>query len=138
MNINVNEIIALLGPGRGELLWNLLLYAIFFLALIALFIMPDRNLRATLLVTAVLVAAVIVKLSLSVGPRQAPIIGRCDFGMLVLNALMFSFPLLSIGLIRTRKRTAVFVPLILGGIMGGLFFFGYWIVVQNARCPVWA
>lgn len=138
MNISVNEIIALLGPGRGELLWNLLLYTIFILALIALFIMPDKNLRATLLVTAVLLAAVIVKLSLSVGPRQAPIIGRCDFGMLVLNALMFSFPLLSLGLVRTRKRTAVFAPLILGGIVGGLFFFGYWIVVQNARCPVWA
>lgn len=138
MQITVNEILALLGPARGELLWNILLYANFFLALISLTIMPDKNLRSTLLVTAVLLCAVVVKLSLSVGPRQAPIIGKCDFGMLVLNAIMLAFPLLAAGLVRTRKRTYVFLPLILGGVAGGIFFFAYWVVVQNARCPAWA
>jgi len=138
MNINVQEIIVLLGPGSGNLVWNIMLYAIFILALISLLVMPDKNLLATLLVAGVMLVAIVAKLSLSVGFGQKPILKECEFGMLVINVAMFVFPLLAAGIIRAKKKAKVVIPLILCAIAGFLFFFMYWLLVQNVQCPTWA
>jgi hypothetical protein len=93
-----------LGPARGELLWNILLYANFIMALIALTIMPDKNLRSTLLVDGR--AAVLPSSSSSAcrwGRARRRSSGKRDSGMLAPNAIMLAFPLLAAGLVRTRQ-----------------------------------
>ncbi|KXK22901.1 MAG: hypothetical protein UZ15_CFX003000791 [Chloroflexi bacterium OLB15] len=138
MNVNVQEILVLLGPGSGDLVWNIMIYAVFFLALISLLLMPDKNLLPTLLVAGVMFAAVVAKLSLSVGFGQRPILKECEFGMLIINIVMFIFPLLAAGILRAKKKAKVVIPLILCAITGFLFFFLYWLLVQNVQCPMWA
>jgi len=129
-SIDFQQILFLLGPGSGTPIWNILLYIIFFLGLISLLLMPDKNLVPTLLMAAVLLFAVVAKLSLSVSRGQQPILRPAEFGMLVINVGMFALPLLAGGLIRARKSKAT-VPAILTGIFGGVYFFMFWFFVQR-------
>jgi hypothetical protein len=131
MQIDFRTILFLLGPSSGEPIWNILLYATFIFALIATLTMPDKNLLPTLLVAGVMVATVVAKLSLSVRAPMDPIIGPCDFGMLIINAVMLIFPLLAAGLLRAKKKAKVVIPSIFCAIFGFLFFFAYWFVVQR-------
>lgn len=105
-----------------------MLYLIFFFALITMLLMPDKNLTSTLLIGGVLLAALVAKLSISARP---PIFKKDEFGMLLLNIVMFVFPLLSAGLIRSRKKGRVIPPAILTGILGGVYFFMFWFVEQR-------
>ncbi|MFN8531062.1 MAG: hypothetical protein U0670_20865 [Anaerolineae bacterium] len=95
MNIPFNQIGQLLSLGSGpELLISFLLYIIFFLALITLFLLPDKNMIATLLIAAVLIGALIAKLSIAAARVRGvnEIIPLADIGMLAINAIMFTFP----------------------------------------------
>lgn len=136
MDIDLDVIGRLLALGSGfDLLFSILLYIIFFLALIVLFTLPDKNLTATLLIAAVLVCSVIAKLSLAA--RSAgidPIFTRGEFGMLAINALMFTFPFIVAGVTRKArlKRNVVStLPAIICGLFAGVYFFLYWFVVQR-------
>ncbi len=136
MQINTQEILNYLSLSpvgtsiQPAILFSLLIYIIFVLALITLFVMPDKNLVSTLLTAGVLMAAVIAKLitggALIQGFRPA------QFGMLVINVIPFLFPFLVAGMTRTRKRSNPVIPLgILTGIFGGIYFFLFWFIVQR-------
>jgi hypothetical protein len=136
MDIDLSTIGELLALGSGpNALFSILLYIIFFLAVIVLFTLPDKNLVATLLIAAVVICAVVAKLSLSA--RDAgidPIFTRGEFGMLAINALMFTFPFIVAGVTR-KNRLARGVkstlPAILCGLFAGVYFFLFWVLVQR-------
>jgi len=115
-------------------IFSILLYIIFFLALIVMFTLPDKNLTATLLIAAVLICSVIAKLSLAA--RSAgidPVFTRGEFGMLAINALMFTFPFLAVGVTRRNRLgrgVKSTLPAILCGVISGVYFFLYWVIVQ--------
>jgi hypothetical protein len=126
--VSLQEILFLLGPTSGQLQWTILLYLIFFFALITMLVMPDKNLLPTLLIAAVLMATVIAKLSLS---SQEPIIPVDGFIMYVLNVSMFVFPLLVAGLVRAKKKGRVVPAAIMTAIFGAVYAFLFWFLVQR-------
>lgn len=129
MSVDVQEIIRLLGPSSGQPVWNILLYLIFGLALLTLLLMPDKNLIPTLLIASVLLAALVAKLSISA--TRNPVFQPDSFGQYMVNIVPFVAPIIAAGMIRTKKKTNVIPPAILTAILGGLFFFGFWLFVQR-------
>ena len=133
MNINPHDILVLLEPGSGQvLLWSIFLYVIFFFALITLFTMPDKNMVPTLLIAAVLLFAIVGKLSVSAPnvPGSRPIMNSTDFGMFAINIGMFVLPLIAVGMTRARKNRSI-GPAIITALAGGLYFFIFWLVAQH-------
>ncbi len=130
--LNFQDIVALLGPGTGQaLIWSILLYIIFFFALITLFVMPDKNMIPTLLILAVLLFAIVGKLSVAaLALHKQPILKNKDFGMFVINVGMFVFPLITIGMIRARKSKAT-GPALITALTAGVYFFLFWFIVQG-------
>jgi hypothetical protein len=126
--VDLQDILFLIGPTSGQVAWNILLYIIFFFALITMLVMPDKNLLPTLLIAGVLLAAVVAKLSLSARP---PIIPLDHFLMYVLNATMFIFPLLVAGLVRAKKKGRVVPAAIMTSLFGGVYFFVFWFLMQR-------
>ncbi|MCK6578529.1 MAG: hypothetical protein L6Q98_10545 [Anaerolineae bacterium] len=128
MEIDFQEILRIIGPGTGrDIIWSIFLYIIFFIGLITLFSIPDKNMVPTLLMGGVLLFAIIAKLSLATKP---PILERKEFGMMVINIGMFVFPLISAGLVRARKnRTGA--PAILTAVLAGTYFFLFWLIEQR-------
>lgn len=132
MDINFQDILFLLGPSSGELIWNILLYILFVLAIIMLFAMPDKNLLPTLLVATVLLSIVVSKLNISISPTSAAIFPPRDFIQFTLNAVIFIFPLLVAGMVRAKKKGQIVAPAILSGLLGGVYFFGFWFFIQRS------
>ncbi len=133
MNINFQDILHLLEPGTGQvLIWSIFLYIIFFFALIALLLMPDKNMVPTLLIAGTLLFAIVGKLSVSAPnvPGTPPVIGRLDFGMFVINVGMLVFPLIAVGMTRARKNRAA-VPSIFTALTAAVYFFLYWWIAQH-------
>jgi hypothetical protein len=126
--VRLEDIFFLIGPTSGEMIWNILLYFIFFFALITMIVMPDKNLIATLLIAAVLLITVVVKLSLSARP---PIIRSDDFMMYVFNVTTFVFPLLVAGIVRAKKKGRVVPAALATSFFGAIYFFMFWFFVQR-------
>jgi hypothetical protein len=130
------EILAELGPkpekfGGLGLLFDIMLYVIFLLGLVTMALIPDKQLLATLLMVAVVGMAVISKIGV---PR---IFDQCSFVPLVLNAGMFTLPLIVAGMVRQRGGTPkALAPSALMGLLGGAYFFLFWAAVQSnpAQC----
>lgn len=130
MDIDLQEIVMLLGPGTGQVLvWSIFLYIIFFFDFITLLTIPDKNMIPTLLIAAVLLFAIVAKLSVSASPNDA-IIGRKDFGMFFINVAMFVFPLIAVGMVRARKSRATF-PALITSVTSVVYFFLFWLVMQR-------
>ena len=131
-NINFQQIIDLLMPTSQTMLFDIMLYIIFFLTLIALFLVPNKNMVPTLLIAASMLFAIVAKLSLGAiyGPGD-PIFQRTDFGMLVINAGMFTFPLVAVGLTRTRKSAKSTPPAVLAALVAGAYFALFWLIHQR-------
>ncbi len=131
-NINFQQILDLLLPTSQTMIFDIMLYIIFFLSLIALFLMPDKNMVPTLLIAAVLLFAIVAKLSLGAiyGPGE-PIFQRTDFGMLVINAGMLTFPLIAVGLTRARKGAKSTPPAVLAALVAGVYFVLFWLIHQR-------
>lgn len=127
--LNLQDILFLIGPQSGQLGWTILLYIIFIFALITMLVMPDKNLVPTLLIGAVMLCAVVAKLSISARP---PILEKKEFGMLIINIIMFTFPLLTAGLVRAKKKGKVVAPAIMTAIFGGVYFFLFWFIEQRS------
>jgi uncharacterized membrane protein len=83
---------------------------------------------STLLMAGVLLATVVAKLSISSSP---PILKTREFGMLIINIVMFVFPLLGAGLIRSRKKGRAMLFGIITGLIGGAYFFFFWFMEQS-------
>lgn len=130
MDIDFQEIIALLGPGTGQtLIWSIFLYIIFFFGLVTLLTIPDKNMVPTLLLAGVLLFAIVGKLSVTASFNDA-IIKPKDFGMFVINVGMFVFPLIAVGMIRARKSRAT-APALITAFAGAVYFFLYWMIAQQ-------
>lgn len=123
--INLQEVIARLGPANTmpDLLFDILRYLIFILAFITLILVPDKQLLASLLVTAVLGMVVLAKLEIF-SPIELP--------TLALNVGIFVIPLIVAGMLRGRGKTPrALVPAILTGLLGGGYFFLFWALMQR-------
>lgn len=139
MDINFRDILALLGPGTGQnIIWSIILYILFFLALITLFKTPDKNMVPTLLMGTVLLFIIVAKLSISANAVRGgrPIIGNKDFGMYAINIAIGVLPLIAVGMTRTTSRVSrrsnpAAAPAILTAVIGIVYFFGFWLVVQQ-------
>jgi hypothetical protein len=127
-SINLQEIIRYLSPTPQTMVWDVFLYVIFFFALLSLLLMPDKNLVPTLMIATVLLCALIAKLSL--GSRREAIVERGEFGMFVVNAVMFAFPLIAAALIRARKSRAT-APAVITSLIAGVYFFLFWFIIQR-------
>lgn len=126
MNIDINDIGRLLLPRSGvELLWDIFLYLIFFLALVTMLLIPDKNMTPTLLISVVLLSAVIDKLEVFSNPK--------NFGVFIIHVAMFAIPFIVAGTIRVRvgKPIKAAAPAIITGVFGGLYFFIFWLVEQR-------
>lgn len=138
-SINFKDVLALLGPGTGQvLIWSIFLYVIFFLALFTLLKVPDKNMVPTLLIAVTLLFAIVAKLSVSAPnvPGSKPIIAKKDFGMFVINIGMAVFPLLSVGMTRVssrvkRRSNPSTGPAILTSLIAFVFFFLFWLLAQH-------
>ncbi|MDZ4767937.1 MAG: hypothetical protein SGJ24_02325 [Chloroflexota bacterium] len=129
MEVDFQDILQALGPGEGQnVVWSIFLYVIFGFALLTLLLTPDKNMVPTLLIAGVLLAAIIAKLSLGIEP---PLIERKDFGMMLINIVMFVFPLIAVGMARARKNKMA-APAMITSLIGGAYFFMFWVVVQRA------
>lgn len=118
--LTIQDILARLGPRGGvELLYDILLYIIFILNVIAMFMQSDKQLVPTLMLGGAAALAVIAKLNL---------FNPLAFGALVVNAGMFILPLITAGITKAKKSIGLAV---LGGILGGVYFFFFWFVSQR-------
>ncbi len=118
------EILSRLGPRSGiNLLWDILLYAIFFLSMITSALIPDKQLLSTLTIVTVMIMAVVAKVN---------IFAPDDFGTLVLNSGMFVLPMIVAGMVRSKHGPPkAMAPAAFTGILGGVYFFLFWAVVQR-------
>jgi hypothetical protein len=126
--VTFQQILELLGPNRGFILWNILLYLIFFLSLLTVLTMPDKNLLPTLIMVGVVMLTVIAKLSISAVP---PLLRKNEFGMFMINVGIFVLPLLTAGIVRARKKGRTVILCIVAGILGGMYFFFFWALEQR-------
>jgi hypothetical protein len=125
-SLNVQQIIAALGPNsKPGLIWNILIYLIFFLGLATMFMQSDKQLTPTVMMALVAFSAVLDKLQI----LDNQVILQKDFGTLLLHIIMFTFPLVVAGITKAHKSRG---PAIFTGILGGLLFFGFWFFVQRS------
>jgi hypothetical protein len=125
VNIDFQEIIRRLGPSQSfpNILFDILRYLIFILAFITMLMVPDKQLLASLLMTAVLGVVILVKLEIF-SPVELP--------TLALNCALFVIPFIVAGMLRGRNRMARAVyPALLTGLLGGGYFFLFWALVQR-------
>ena len=130
-NIELDDILQLLALGSGiNAVWSIFLYVVFFLALLTLLTMPDKNLVPTLLIATVMLCAVIAKLSLA---SSDPIFRQREFGMMIINVAVGVLPFIVAGMVRRGKtRRSTVQPLaILTGIFGTVYFLMFLIFVQR-------
>ncbi len=113
------------GVLQYEDIWDLFIYIIFFMSLIMMMLIPDKNLQPTLLMSAVLLFTVIDKVRPETPSNVFFVPGFDDrgFGTFMIHIGMFVFPLIAGALVRGRtdkdKRA---LPLgILTGIIAGVY-----------------
>jgi hypothetical protein len=117
--LNLQDIVRQLLPTEKYLLFDIFLYIIFFLGLIAMFMQSDKQMGPTLMLAAVAGIAVISKLHA---------FGDKNLATLLLNALMLILPLIVTGITKAKKSQ----PLtIIGGVLAGVYFFLFWILFQR-------
>jgi len=119
--LSAQQILAQLGlntpPGP---IWNIMLYIVFFLAVITMFMQGDKQNFTVVLMGTVGLLAVVAKLQLF-QPKE--------LGALVVNAGMFTLPLIVAGVTKAKKSVG---PAILVGIIAGIYFFGFWVFMQRS------
>ncbi|MGQ9887832.1 MAG: hypothetical protein ACUVSX_05010 [Aggregatilineales bacterium] len=118
--LDLQEIIRLLSPRSGtELIWDIMLYLIFFCALIAMFMQSDKTLLPALMMGAVALIAVISKLQV-IPPR--------NIITLLLNAVMGIFPIMVAAFTKAPKSR---LPALLAGVTGFVYTAMFLLFVQQ-------
>lgn len=121
-NLSLQQIIQKLGPASPDpkyMVFNVILYIIFFLALIGMFMQSDKQTFPTILMAATAGFAVISKLHVFDDKHLA---------VLIMNAGMFIAPFITAGITQAKKS----IPLaIFAGIVAALYFFIFWVVFQR-------
>lgn len=142
-NLRLEDVGRLLAPRQGTyLLFDILLYLLFFFGMVNTLLIPDKQLFQSLLNISVVGVAVLSKLLVG-GVLYSPIdefgnaftFPPCDFPVLIMNVWMFVAPLLVAGLLRSvkGKRTKALEVSILMGVFGGAYFFLFW-ATQQQNC----
>jgi hypothetical protein len=118
--ITLQDILSKLAPRGGiELVYDLFLYVIFFLAVAVMFMQSDKQTFPTILMAAVAAFAVIGKLNIMT-PKA--------FGTLIINIGMGVIPLIVAGISKAKKS----VPLaVIGGVIGMVYFVMFWLISQR-------
>ena len=132
-DVNFKDILTALGPRSGQdLLFDILLYTIFFIGLVNSFLIPDKQLMASLLNFLVMGIAVVSKLLIGYPPDD-PLLTPTDSPVLILNVAVFVIPLIIAGSLRSYKgkRTKAMMPAIFQGLIGGTYFFLFWALLQR-------
>jgi hypothetical protein len=129
----LQDIVAIIRPAD---VWDVFIYGIFFLSLISLAFIPDKNIQPTMLMSAVLLFALVDKVRKAAGAAQAlPIEGLDNngFATLLLHIGMFVFPMMSAGLLRVRgKQGQQARPLlILTGLVAGIYAVGFFLTFNR-------
>lgn len=129
-DLEFSDILDALGPRSGQdLLWDIMLYLIFFLGVINMMLIPDKQMLPSLLNFTVMGLAIVSKLLVGSGRTIEP----TDFPVLVFNAGMFVLPLVIAGMVRSVKgkpSKAIF-PAMIMALLGGGYFFLYWALEQK-------
>jgi FtsH-binding integral membrane protein len=123
--IDTDQILKALGPRNGMpyILFDILLYGIFFIGFIAMMLVPDKQLSPSILMIGVLGCAIVAKVN---------VFRPTDLPMLGINATMFVIPLIVAGMLRGRGKTPKALgPAIFTGILGGIYFFAFWFFEQS-------
>ncbi len=130
-DLDADEILELLGPRDGEdLLFDILLYLIFFMSILSMFLIPDKQLMATMLNFVVILFAVLSKIL--VGDVAPYVIAPTDLPVLPINAGMFVIPLIIAGMVRQRRgNPPAMITGIITGLLGGVYFFLFWALKQR-------
>lgn len=142
-SIELSDIGRLLSPRQGTyLLFDILLYLIFFFGMVNTLLIPDKQLFQSLINISVVGCAILSKLLVG-GILYSNIdeygnfftFPPCDFPVLIINVWMFVAPLLVAGLLRSvkGKRTKALEVSILMGLLGGAYFFLFW-ATQQQNC----
>lgn len=123
--VDINEIIQLLLPASTfpQLLWDILLYLIFFMVIIVMFMQPEGSLTITILMAIVVVGIFIDKVQALPGHR-------CSFGTLLIRISFFVAPLLTAGLTKNGKSR---LPAIIAAVLGLGYMFFLWALEMNNR-----
>lgn len=138
-DINFQDILDSLGPRTGTaLLFDILLYSIFFLGFINMMLIPDKQLFPSMLNFTILGLAIASKLLIEVTAddpifNPSAIMDATDFAVLPINVGMFVLPFIIAGMLRSvkGKPSKAVIPAILMGILGGVYFFFFWATEQN-------
>jgi hypothetical protein len=157
-DLDVQDILGLLGPRTGNLpntsipyedhvlFLDLLLYAVFFFALINMFLIPDKQLLASMLNFLVIGLIVVSKLVITPCPerlgKENPACFVTDYQLssvhivvLPINAGIFVIPLTIAGMVRKTSKYAGPPPAMytgaLAGLLGGGYFFLFWALEQR-------
>jgi hypothetical protein len=119
--LTAQEILSKLGPRSGtNLLYDILLYILFFMNVIIMFMQSDKQLVPTIFAGLAAALAVVAKLDV-LAPKA--------FGSLVVNAGIFVLPLIVAGITRAKKS----VPLaVIDGLLAGVYFFAFWFFNQRS------
>lgn len=119
--LSLQDILQKLAPRGGvELLYDIFLYIMFFLAVITMFMQSDKQLFPTMLMAGVAAMAVIAKLNI-LRPKE--------FGTLVINIGMGTIPLIVAGITKAKKSQG---PAVIGGVLGIVYFIIFWLVSQRS------
>jgi hypothetical protein len=130
VSFTFEDIIRELGPRTGiDLVWDIMLYLIFILAFISMLRGSDKQVVPTILMAIVAGAAVIAKLRV-LDPKASGSINSEGVAVLAINASMFFLPLVVAGI--ADKKSKARPTAIIGAVIGALYFFAYWFVVQRA------
>lgn len=129
--LDFDQIVAAIGPRTGDpqkLMWDIFLYLIFFVALVNMFIIPDKQLMVTILNFIVMAFAVVSKLLVGNGT----LLEVDELPVLVLNVGMFVVPLIMAGALRNvGKKPPNRWPSLIMGALGGGYFFLFWALEQR-------
>jgi hypothetical protein len=118
--LTFQDILNKLAPRGGvELIYDIFLYIMFFLAVITMFMQSDKQMFPTILMAAVAAMTVIAKLNV-LKPKE--------FGSLIINIAMGVLPLIVGGITQAKKSQG---PAIIGGVVGCVYFILFWLISQR-------
>lgn len=148
-DVDFQQILRSLGPrtegyDSAYILLDILLYSVFFLSMVNMFVIPDKQLSVSLLNFAVILLTVFSKVGIAsafgspgvVHPNA--IMSMCALPVLAINASIFVLPLIIAGMSRRVSKFAGTPPsMFLGGLtglIGGAHFFLAWFTIIS-DCP---
>ncbi len=138
VDLSFSDVLDTLKPrgGRG-LIYDILLYAIFILAFINQFLIPDKQLPMTLLNFSTMGAAIIIKLLVTIPGTPCTWVDATfqpdDYPTFFINIWLVVAPLLLAGGLRSvkGKPSSAVAPAVLTFILGAIYFFVFWFTEQR-------